>query len=495
MEFQRGVGLPGRVWARGEPAWIPDVVTDPNFPRAPAAAREGLHAALGFPIRLGPTVVGVIEFFSREIRQPDEDLLRMLTAIGTQIGQFIERTRGEEERARLYVETQEANRAKDDFLANVSHELRTPLTAMLGWARMLRSGRLDDEAAAHALEVIERNTEAQAQLIEDLLDISRITSGKLRLDVQPVDLVHVIEGAMNTVTPAADAKSIRMQTVLDPAAGTVAGDPDRLQQVVWNLLSNAIKFTPRGGRVQLRLERVDSRVELTVADTGRGIAPEFLPYVFDRFRQAEAASSRAHGGLGLGLAIVRHLVELHGGVVRAASEGTDRGATFTVSLPIAPMRASPSEARVHPTARTRVPFERAPNLDGVRVLVVDDEPDTRNLLARVLQQCGAIVGTAASAAEALAAFEAGPPDVLVTDIGMPGEDGYALIRKIRARAPEHGGRVPAAALTAYARVEDRMRVLSAGFQLHVPKPVEPAELATVVATLAGRTDPESASGG
>ncbi len=281
---------------------------------------------------------------------------------------------------------------------------------------------------------------------------------------------------------------IRVQTVLDPAAGAVAGDPDRLQQVVWNLLSNAIKFTPRGGCVQLRLERVDSRMEITVADTGRGIAPEFLPYVFERFRQAEAASSRAHGGLGLGLAIVRHLVELHGGVVRAASEGTDRGATFTVSLPIAAMRASPSEGRVHPTARGRVPFERAPNLDGVRVLVVDDEPDTRNLVAKVLQQCGAIVSTVASAAEALEAFEGGPPDVLVTDIGMPGEDGYALIRKIRARAPEQGGRVPAAALTAYARVDDRMRTLSAGFQLHVPKPVEPAELATVVATLAGRTD-------
>ena len=281
---------------------------------------------------------------------------------------------------------------------------------------------------------------------------------------------------------------IRVQTVLDPAAGAVAGDPDRLQQVVWNLLSNAIKFTPRGGCVQLRLERVDSRMEITVADTGRGIAPEFLPYVFERFRQAEAASSRAHGGLGLGLAIVRHLVELHGGVVRAASEGTDRGATFTVSLPIAAMRASPSEGRVHPTARGRVPFERAPNLDGVRVLVVDDEPDTRNLVAKVLQECGAMVSTVASAAEALEAFEGGPPDVLVTDIGMPGEDGYALIRKIRARAPEQGGRVPAAALTAYARVDDRMRTLSAGFQLHVPKPVEPAELATVVATLAGRTD-------
>ena len=486
LEFRRGVGLPGRVWATGDPAWIPDVVTDANFPRAAAATKDGLHAALGFPILRGRTVVGVIEFFSREIRPPDADLLRMLTAIGSQIGQFIERKRGEDERAQLLLRAEDANRAKDDFLATVSHELRTPLTAMLGWARLLRGGRLDAAAASHALEVIERNTEAQAQLIEDLLDISRITSGKLRLDVQSVDLVHVIEAAINTVTPAADAKSIPLQRVLDPSAGPVAGDPDRLQQVVWNLLSNAIKFTPKGGRVRLQLARSHSHVEITVADTGGGIVPEFLPYVFDRFRQAEAASSRAQGGLGIGLAIVRHLVELHGGTVRAASDGTDRGATFTVSLPIAATRPGLPDARVHPTVHGRVPFDVPPNLAGVQVLVVDDEPDARTLVASVLEQCGASVHAVASVAEALEAFERARPDVLVSDIGMPGEDGYALIRKIRARRAEDGGRVPAAALTAYARTEDRMRALSAGFQLHVPKPVEPAELATVVATLAGR---------
>jgi PAS domain S-box-containing protein len=384
---------------------------------------------------------------------------------------------------------EEANRLKDDFLATLSHELRTPLTAILGWSSMLRGGQLEGERAARAVETIERNARAQTQLVDDLLDVSRIITGKLRIDVRSVDLTAVIKAAADATRPAAEAKDIRLQTLLDPRAGPVSGDPDRLQQVVWNLLSNAVKFTPKGGRVQVRLERVNSHVEITVADTGAGIAPEFLPHVFERFRQADMTYTRAHGGLGLGLSIVRQLVELHGGTVRAESEGEGRGTTFTVSLPLLPVRTEPAgnQPRVHPAAAAvSSPIVCPPELDGLRVLVVDDERDTRDLLDAVLTSCGAEVSTAASAAEALEQIGRGRFDVLLTDIGMPEEDGYALIRKVRQLPPERGGKVPAAALTAYARAEDRVRALRSGFQTHVVKPVEPEELVAVVANLAGR---------
>lgn len=410
--------------------------------------------------------------------------------------EIAERKRVEEERTRLLIREQEArkeaeaaNRTKDEFLATVSHELRTPLNAVLGWVRMLRMGKLDEAAVTRALETIERNAKAQAQLIEDLLDVSRIISGKLRLDVRPIDLASVIEAAIDSIRPAIDAKAIRLLTVLDPKASPVSGDAGRLQQVVWNLLSNAIKFTPKGGRVQVRLERINSHVEIIVSDTGAGISPEFLPHVFDRFRQADGSLTRSHGGLGLGLAIVRHLVETHGGIVWAESEGVGRGSIFTVQLPLIAVRAvdlSPTPDRVHPTAEWDMPLCSTATLDGLRVLIVDDEDDTLEMLVAVLSQCGAEVKPASSAAEALETLQEWKPDVLVSDIGMPGEDGYTLISKVRALETEQGRQVSAVALTAHARTEDRMRALSSGFQMHLPKPVEPAELVVVIASLTRR---------
>ncbi|MBD2021068.1 PAS domain S-box protein, partial [Leptolyngbya sp. FACHB-36] len=388
-------------------------------------------------------------------------------------------------------ELSRANRLKDEFLATVSHELRTPLNAILGWATMLRSKQLDETMITRAIETIERNARAQNQLINDLLDVSRIITGKLRLDVRPVVLVSIVEAAIDSIRPAADAKSIRIQSLLDPAAGPISGDPDRLQQVFWNLLSNAVKFTPKGGRVQIRLERINSHVEVTVSDTGQGISPEFLPFVFERLQQADSTTTRVHGGLGLGLAIVRHLVELHGGSVQAASEGNGKGATFVVSLPVTIFRSEPTTIeRVHPTNSDTLPLINSPRLNGLRILIVDDEADAREMLDTLLRESGAEVTTAASAREALAVISQSTPEqrpeVLVSDIGMPDEDGYMLIRQVRALAPEQGGRIPAIALTAYARTEDRIKALSSGFQSHVPKPVEPAEFVTVVANLIDR---------
>jgi signal transduction histidine kinase len=380
------------------------------------------------------------------------------------------------------VAAEEASRAKDEFLAVVSHELRTPLTPIISWTRMLRSGTVAQEGTDRALEVIERNARSQAQLVDDLLDVSRIIAGKMRLDVQLVDLGPIVENTADSLRPAAEAKGIRLQVLLDPRAGRVSGDAERLQQVCWNLVANAIKFTPKGGRVQVQLQRVDSQVELTVSDTGQGIPPGFLGHLFERFRQADSSSTRRHGGLGLGLAIVRHIVELHGGQVRAESGGEGHGATFVVSLPVTLLRAAPSE-RIHPTAPTFPPPAAERNLKGLRVLVVDDEPDTLDTLRAILLRAGAEVLTAADAMEALTNLQSWKPDVLVSDIGMPGDDGYALIRKIRALAPEQGGKTLALALTAYARVEDRLKVLAAGYQLHVPKPIEPAELVALVGSL------------
>ena len=391
-----------------------------------------------------------------------------------------------EQAARLHAEAN--SRLKDEFLATVSHELRTPLTAILGWAQLLRKNLPPAPLAQHALEVIERNGQSQLHLVEDLLDVSRIISGKLLLDVRAVDPAAVIAAALDAARPAAEAKGVVLDSTLDPAAGTVSGDFDRLQQIVWNLVNNAVKFTPEGGRVIVLLRRAGDRVEIAVADTGVGIGAEFLPYVFDRFRQADATTTRAHGGLGLGLAIVRQLSELHGGTVAVESEGEGRGSTFTVSLPSAePANGGVEAARAEPPAEPAAAAPECQKLGGVRVLVVDDEGDARDLFAMTLRDCGAEVLTAACCAEALTALARERPDVLLADIGMPGEDGYALISRVRALPPDGGGRTPAAALTAYARPEDRMRVLRAGFQIHLPKPVKPAELITVVANLAERS--------
>ena len=404
-----------------------------------------------------------------------------------------QKARAEAERAaaeneRLYKQAEESSRLKEEFLATISHELRTPLSAILGWARMLRLGQLSPENSAKALDTIERNARAQSQLVDDLLDVSRIITGKLRMDVRPADPNSFIDAAVESVQPAADAKGVRVQKVIDTAAISIPGDPVRLQQVVWNLLSNAIKFTPRGGRVQIRSERVNSHLEIVVSDTGQGIASEFLPHVFDRFRQADQKTSRQHGGMGLGLSIVRHLVEMHGGTVRANSDGEGKGATFTVMLPIAPLyQVDASGGRVHPGARDLLPpHDSADRLDGLRILAVDDEPDTRELLKQGLEFLGAKVKVVSSAAEALDSLRGNVPDILISDIGMPGTDGYALIKQVRALPPDRGGKVPAIALTAYTRVEDRLQALRAGYDMHVPKPVELAELVAVAASVSRR---------
>ena len=403
-----------------------------------------------------------------------------------------QRARAEAESAaqanqRLYRQAEESSRLKEEFLATISHELRTPLNAILGWSRMLRSG-LSEADAAKALDTIERNARAQAQLIDDLLDVSRIITGKLRMDVRPADPNAFIEAAIEALRPAAEAKGVRVQKIMDTGNVTVPGDPVRLQQVVWNLLSNAVKFTPKGGQVQIRMERVDSHLEVVVSDTGQGISTEFLPHVFDRFRQADQRTTRRHGGMGLGLAIVRHLVELHGGSVSAISAGENQGSTFTVQLPIVPVyQLEQARGGVHPAARDlSAPVECPDRLDGLTVLVVDDEPDTLELLKAGLTQCGAEVAVAGSVEEAFKAIKTRVPDVLISDIGMAGEDGYDLIRRLRGFPAEAGGKVPAIALTAYARVEDRLHALRSGYQMHVPKPVELAELVTVIASLVQR---------
>jgi PAS domain S-box-containing protein len=392
-----------------------------------------------------------------------------------------------ETRARELAEA--ASRSKDSFLAMISHELRTPLSPIMSWARMLRTGGLDKARSERALEAIERNARAQAQLIDDLLDVSRIVAGKMRLEIRPMDLIEVIQSALDVVRPAADAKDIQIQPLLDTET-VVSGDPDRLRQVVWNLLSNAVKFTPKGGRVQIVLERVDSRVEIAVIDSGQGIAPAFVPHLFELFQQGEEGSSRTHGGLGLGLSIVRHIVELHGGTVSAESAGQGQGARFTVRLPA--MLARDARGARHPTRQSEPPREEAVRLDGIRVLVVDDEPDSNEVVAAILGASGAEVRKAASATLALEELAHWSPDVLVSDIGMPTDDGYVLLRRVRTLSNENA-RIPAIALTAYATTDDRVRIFSAGFLAHLVKPVDPAELVAVVASTArvGRRGPAS----
>jgi PAS domain S-box-containing protein len=451
----------------------------------------GLKSALVVPLIAHNRVLGAISFVGGESG-------KYFTAADVGFAEdLVRRAALAVDNARLYRDAQEVNRLKDEFLATLSHELRTPLTAVLGWTRLLATGQLDPATGKRALETIERNAQAQVQLIDDILDVSRIIRGKLRLNVRPAELVPVIEAAVDSVRPAAEAKGIRLQVVLDPRAGPVSGDPDRLQQVVWNLLTNAVKFTPKDGRVQVLLARVNSHLELTVSDTGQGIEEKFLPFVFDRFRQADPSTTRIHGGLGLGLAIVRHLVELHGGTVTVESRGAGQGTTFKVLLPLMIMHHSElthggdedgatTGANAHPTAGGRLTLECPPELEHLRVLLVEDEPDARELLVAVLRQCGVDVRAVSSAAAAMFELETWQPEVLISDIEMPDEDGYTLIRRIRSLPPERGGKIPAAALTAYARAEDRMRALLSGFQLHVPKPVEPAELVAVVASLAGR---------
>jgi PAS domain S-box-containing protein len=624
IRFAPGVGLPGRVWRDLKPAWIPDVTKDDNFPRAPAAAAEGLHAAFAFPILSGEKFLGVMEFFSHEIREPDEALLATFRGIGSQIGQFIERKESEQElfesRERLVMamqgsgmgtwtrdldatnrvqwspelekifglkpgefsqtesaffdfvhpedrgalqravidaitnrtdyeidfrytakdgkpgwmigrgrafydadgrpyrmaglgwdvtarkraekeredlierehaartEAEEANRIKDEFLATLSHELRTPLTAILGWLSMLRAERLDKETTTHALETVERNARAQAQLIEDLVDVSRIAGGKLNLDIKPVDLVPVINAAVDIVRPAANAKGIQIQISADASVGPVAGDAARLQQIIWNVLSNAVKFTSRDGWVYVSLCRNGSSAELEVRDTGMGIEPDFLPRVFERFRQAESPVTRSHRGLGLGLDIVRHLTELHGGTVTAESPGEGQGATFTIRIPLAAMQEETGSIASEQVENEKTATTRQP-LEGVRVLVVEDETDARELLTLTLECSGARVEAVESAQEALDNLQHFRPHVLLSDIGLPVESGYELIRKVRLLSSE-ASHLPAVALTAFATEKDRQLALAAGFQIHLAKPVDPNVLIEAIERLANSNNSE-----
>lgn len=383
------------------------------------------------------------------------------------------------ERARS--EAEAANRIKDEFLATLSHELRTPLTSLLGWSSVLREGKRDAKILAQGLDAIDRNARVQAQLIDDLLDVSRIVSGKLNLDVRPLDIASVARAAINVVQPAADAKGITIDYDAEPGVGAISADSARLHQIVWNLLSNAVKFTPHGGKISVRVDQKGSDARVTVSDTGQGIDSEFLPRVFDRFRQADSSTTRSFGGLGLGLAIVRHLVELHGGTVSAQSDGTNKGATFTATFPLLTDRTEPVTVAYVPeiSAATN-------SLDGLRVLLVDDEPEARQIISTVILRTGAEVKACESAHEALVKLAEWKPDVILSDIAMPEQDGYSFIRQVRSLPRDKGGDTPAAALTAYARDIDRRQALAAGYQMHIAKPIGASQLITMIARLAGR---------
>jgi signal transduction histidine kinase/DNA-binding response OmpR family regulator len=470
--------------AQKQEAFVVDDSSSTTVSTLPFADARGF-AAMPLVIRdetLGVVVVGTA--------QPLGDAVNVLATVADSLAIGFARSRGEEERAGLLArernsreEAEAANRSKDEFLAMVSHELRTPLNAITGWTAMLLAGGLDADRTNRALETITRNARSQAQLIDDLLDISRIVSGKLRLDVGKIELASIADLALESVRLAADSKGVVLHGAVDVAIGELQGDADRIQQIIWNLLTNAIKFTPKGGHVTLSVNRVSGSVEVAIQDSGQGIAPEFLPYVFDRFKQADATITRTKGGLGLGLAIVKHLVELHGGTIEAQSEGLGKGSTFRVLLPASGAeersRASSAFASARPAA-----LERPRELEGLRVLVLDDEEGARDLLSSILESCNVAVTTASNANDAFDAVRAQNVDLLISDIAMPVEDGLSFIKRVRALPREEGGRIPAVALTAYARLEDRTRALRAGFNSHVAKPVEPSELLAVLSSLA-----------
>jgi len=480
---------PIRIIRTGTPALIPDITDEMivasargDTERIELVRSLGVASYLCVPMIAHDRTLGAITFaIGASGRRFTNDDLRFAEDVASRAALAVEN-------AQAFEQLEVANRLKDEFLATLSHELRTPLNAILGYARMLRSGAITTERTSQAMDVIERNATSLAQIVEDVLDVSRIISGKTRLQVQAVTLADVVRDAVATLTPAADAKGVRLHAILDSHVGSVSGDPDRLQQVVWNLLSNAVKFTPRGGRVQVALQPVNSHVEIVVSDTGIGIPRDFLPFIFERFRQADSTTTRRHGGLGLGLAIARHIVELHGGTIQATSEGEGKGATFRVRLPLMIARAERAGVdRVHPRHERRGdPARVMPTLNGVHVLAVDDDEDALALLRDILQTAGARVTTVASAAAALERLEADRPNVLVADLGLPVMDGFDLINRVRASRDPRLRHIPATALTAYARSEDRARALRSGFEMHLAKPIDPAELVAAVAALARR---------
>jgi signal transduction histidine kinase/ActR/RegA family two-component response regulator len=482
-----GEGMPGRVWATQKPTWISDLAQGQWSPRAPAALADGLRSGFAFPILFGEQFLGVMEFFSSEIRRPDDALLAMFGGVGNQIGQFIIRKRAEEEREQLLrsehvarAEAEAANRSKDEFLAIVSHELRTPLNAVVGWTSLLRGGQLNEEVAGRAVEIIDRNARAQAQLIEDLLDISRIVSGNLRLNLRPVQFDRVVQAVVDSMRPAAEAAGIEILAAFADNPSPLSGDPDRLQQIVWNILSNAVKFTPAGGLVNVRLTTGTTHHELVISDTGEGIPPEFLPRIFDPFRQADSSKTRRHGGLGLGLAIVHRLVVLHGGNVKAHSDGQGHGTTFTLTLPCAGVgleTLSPASQLV---------ADGHSELVGLQILTVEDDADARQMVETVLRSRGAEVVAVSSVREAMQVLNADgwQPHLVVSDLGMPEEDGYDLIMHIKARTAADGRKLPAIAITGYAGKEESERALNAGYERHLTKPVNWNELIESIVTIA-----------
>ena len=458
---------------------------------APLVAVKDTRSSASIPLTIGGRTLGALGLsFDQRTGEFSREEHEFMTSFGRQCAIALERARLFDEQQVAREAAEHAGRMKDEFLTTLSHELRTPLNAILGWATVLASRPSDETKMRQGLATIQRNAQAQTKIIDDLLDMSAIISGKVRLDVQRTNLMDVLLASVEAIRPAAEGKGVRLHTVLDPAVGPLFGDPSRLQQIFWNPLTNAMKFTPRGGRVEVILRRVDSQIEATVADTGEGIRPEFVPYVFDRFRQADASTTRRHGGLGLGLALVKQLVELHGGTVRVHSPGVGQGSSFTVAFPIAILHRDAPPDPKHADSRTDSLVSSAPeehvSLRGLQVIVVDDEVDARHLVEHVLRESGAIVRGASSAAETLQALETDWPDVLISDIGMPGEDGHSLIAKIRALEAQGRSRTPAVALTAYARTEDRVKSLRAGFDMHVVKPIQPTELLMVVASLVRR---------
>jgi PAS domain S-box-containing protein len=470
-----------QVLRTGAPVLVPEVTDEmlqarTRSPEHLAAVRElGVRSYMSVPLRAGNRTLGVLSFVTG-------DSGRRYDAVDLQFAQDLaSRAAMAVENARAYEEARRANRLKDEFLATLSHELRTPLNAILGYARMLKSGMVNPDRLPRAVEIIHKNAVALTKIVEDVLDVSRIVSGKLRLKTQTIDLAPVVAVSVETVQPAAEAKGIALHAVMEPGPAQVVGDPDRLQQVIWNILSNAVKFTPNGGAVTVRLEPTNGHVDIVVTDTGVGIAPEFLPHIFERFRQGDSRFAREFGGLGLGLAIARHIVEMHGGTIQASSEGPGQGSTFRVRLPVT--RGVRSAVEPAPAAvRGR---QGRPRLEGLHVLVVDDDEDALSMVRELLETEGASVTTALSADEALAIIEQQTPDLLLSDIGMPAVDGFELIRRIRELSPSIRD-VPAAALTAYAQPEDRTRALRSGFQVHLAKPIDPGELLTAVERLAGR---------
>jgi signal transduction histidine kinase/CheY-like chemotaxis protein len=488
LEAARALPVQPRIWntvRTGRSEHLAELTPEALVAAFPAdgartvASSLGLKSVISAPLTARGQVVGAITLaFAESGRKYGDEDVRL-------VQQLAERASVAIENAIHYKAAEEASLAKDEFLAVVSHELRTPLNAILGWVHLLRENAVPPEAQSRELETFERNGRAQNLLIEDLLDVRRIVSGKLRLDVGSVDLPLVVERAIETVRPAADAKGVTILATLDPRATPVMGDADRLQQVVWNLLSNAVKFSAKGGAVQVVLRKSESNLELLVQDRGQGIPPGFLPHVFERFRQADNRSTRVKGGLGLGLAIARNLVELHGGSIRAESEGVGHGALFAVCLPISPLRAASFERPPALQLMAVAPSVACPpELEGLDILVVDDEADARELLAALLVRCKARPITASSVAEAIRLVREKRPAIVISDIGMPEEDGYALIKKLRRLGVAEGGQTPAVALTAYARTEERTKALVSGFSMHVPKPVEPSELLAVLASLA-----------